>query len=336
MNGSHFGKQRPRSKKAPKRKKRLCFFAITIAVAALVCLFFVLDKSGPSLLPYLTGSHITDKTPDSGSKASGVHYFQQLYSPCAVLADLETGKTLAEHNSREKIYPASLTKIMTAILAIENTEDLNGTITLPSGFFEKLYVEDASMAGFEPGEEVLLKDLLYGILLPSGAECCLAFAENISGSEEAFTELMNQKAKALGMENTHFCNSTGLHNPNHYSTVEDILILLQYALKNQVFRAAFTSQSYSTAPSEQHPQGFTFYSTMFKYLDSAEVAGGEILGGKTGYTEEAGLCLASLADINGMEYILVTAKAAVGTHAAAENYHILDAISVYNQLGEVN
>ena len=179
-----------------------------------------------------------------------------------------------------------------------------------------------------------MKDLLYGVLLPSGAECCLAFADRISGSEEEFVSLMNDKAQELGMKNTHFTNSTGLHDPEHYSTVEDISILLQYALKNEYFRDAFTSSRYSTLPSEQHPEGFTFHSTIFKYMDSTEVTGGEILGGKTGYTEEAGLCLASLAQVNGKEYILVTAKAN-GTHQT-EQFHILDAINVYNQIGEAD
>lgn len=257
---------------------------------------------------------------------------ENLYSPYAILVDTSSGTVINEYNSRDKIYPASLTKIMTAILAIENTSDLGQSITLPDEIFPPLYAQNASMAGFQPDEEVVLKDLLYGVMLPSGAECCIAFAEHIAGSEEQFVSLMNEKAKELGMEHTHFTNSTGLHDPEHYSTVEDISILLQYALENDDFRAAFTSSRYSTHSSEQHPDGFTFRSTMFKYMDNTEVVGGEFLGGKTGYTEEAGLCLASLAQINGKEYILVTAKAN-GTHQT-EQFHILDAINVYNQIGE--
>lgn len=133
------------------------------------------------------------------------------------------------------------------------------------------------------------------------------------------------------MRNTHFTNSTGLPDRKHYSTVEDISILLRYALENETFRTAFTKSVYSTAPSMQHPEGFTFQSTMFQYMDTPEVPGGEILGGKTGYTQEAGLCLASLARVNEKEYILVTAKAD-GSHQT-EQYHILDAIDVYSQLG---
>lgn len=179
-----------------------------------------------------------------------------------------------------------------------------------------------------------IKDLLYGILLPSGAECCMAFADRIAGSEEAFVDMMNEKATEIGMSNTHFCNATGLHNPDHYSTVKDISILLKYALQYEDFRQAFSSSRYSTRPTNQHPDGFTFRSTMFKYMDSTEVVGGEIIGGKTGYTEEAGLCLASLAEVDGKEYILVTAKAN-GTHQT-EQFHILDAINVYSQIGELN
>ena len=257
-----------------------------------------------------------------------------LHSPYAVLVELDSGKVLAEHNSEDKIYPASLTKIMTAVLAIENTDDLNQTVTLPYDIFEPLYAENASMAGFQTGEEATLKELLYGILLPSGAECCIAFADRVAGSEEAFVERMNEKAAEIGMSNTHFCNVTGLHNSDHYSTVEDISVLLQYALQYEDFRQAFSSSRYSTHPTSQHPDGFTFYSTMFKYMDSTEVVGGEIIGGRTGYTEEAGLCLASLANVNGRDYLLVTAKAN-GTHQT-EQFHILDAIDVYSQIGESN
>lgn len=252
---------------------------------------------------------------------------KDLYSEYAILVDLESNTILASHNENKKIYPASLTKIMTAIVAIENISDMDHVITLPKDSFYKLYEENASMAGFLPGEQARLKDLLYGILLSSGAECCMAFAYYIAGSEKEFVALMNQKAKELNMEDTHFCNVTGLHNDNHYSTVEDMSKLLRYALKNSYFKDAFTSSRYAILPSLQHPDGFTLYHTMFEYIDSKK---GNIIGGKTGYTKEAGLCLASLADIHNKEYILVTAHAN-GDHQS-EPFHILDAIEVYKQM----
>lgn len=251
-----------------------------------------------------------------------------LYSPYAILIAADTGETLAEKSSRAQIYPASLTKIMTALLVIEYSGNLDETVWIPTDIYEQLYAEGASMAGFLPGEETTLRELLYGILLPSGAECCLTAARYIGGTEETFAELMNQKAAELGMENTNFTNCTGLQEETHYSSAADIAILLQYALSNATFREIFTSKYYYVQPTEQHPDGFTFWSTLFSQTDSR--ADGVILGGKTGYTEEAGLCLASLLSVGGREYILVTAGAP-GSHET-EPYHIEDALNVAGQL----
>lgn len=254
----------------------------------------------------------------------------QLYSPCAVLTEADSGRILAEHNGGSRIYPASLTKIMTAVIVLENLEDLSETIVLPEEIFGMLYVRHASLAGFEPGEEVCVRDLLYGILLPSGAECSIACAKRIAGSEEGFVELMNRKAANLGMEDTHFCNATGLHEEEHYSTVRDMAVLLRYALENDTLREILSTKSHTTEATGFHPDGLTFTSTLFSFLDTAKVPGGEILGGKTGYTKEAGLCLASFADIDGKEYILVTAGAE-GSHRT-EPFHVLDAQKVYGEL----
>ena len=125
------------------------------------------------------------------------------------MTDVSSGNVLSECNSRDKIYPASLTKIMTAIVAIENTEDLEERITLPYEIFPPLYAKNASMAGFQPGEEVSLKDLLYGIMLPSGAECCIGFARWVAGSEEQFVSLMNDKGQRVGNETNTFCKFNG-------------------------------------------------------------------------------------------------------------------------------
>jgi D-alanyl-D-alanine carboxypeptidase (penicillin-binding protein 5/6) len=141
---------------------------------------------------------------------------------------------------------------------------------------------------------------------------------------------MNEKAAELGMDNTRFENSTGLHNKNHYTTVKDMTILLSYALQNDTFREIFTSSRYSTQSTNKHPGGITFYSTMFEELNNQNIIGGEILGGKTGYTNEAGLCLASLAKVGKQEYILVSAGAK-GDHYSKQ-YNIIDALAVYNSL----
>ncbi len=256
---------------------------------------------------------------------------ENLYSPNAILVRMDNHSILMQKNSTRKIYPASLTKIMTAIVAIEKLPDLQKNIDLPNSMFQELYKADASLAGFKPNEKVRAIDLLYGIMLPSGAECCIGLADHIVGSEQKFVEKMNQKAVALGMSNTHFTNSTGLQNDNHYTTVKDLSILLSYALQNNTFRNIFTASSYSTSPTNKHPEGITFQNTMFKNINNPVINGGKILGGKTGYTEEAGLCLASLAQKDGKEYILVTAGSK-GNHESAQ-YNIKDAYTVYNKLG---
>ena len=255
-----------------------------------------------------------------------------LNSPYAILMDASTGEVLAEQNADTQMYPASMTKILTAVTAMESVNSLDEIVTMPYEIYATLYEEGASMAGFEAGEQASVRQLLYGVILPSGAECCIALADLIDGSESAFVQRMNEKAQALGMSSTHFVTCTGLHDAQHYSTVRDIAVLLQYALQSSDFREIFTAHSYSVAPTAQHPEGFTFYSTMFQSLGDASVTGGEILGGKTGYTEEAGLCLASLAQVNGREYILVTAGAP-GSHDT-EPLHTIDAKAVYNRIGE--
>lgn len=152
----------------------------------------------------------------------------------------------------------------------------------------------------------------------------------MSGSEEAFVARMNQKAAELGMTGTHFCNPTGLHDLEHVSTVRDMARLTEAALQNETFRKLFTTERYTVPATNCHPQGFTMHSTLLSQLDGTELHSGRILGGKTGYTGEAGLCLASLAEVKGREYILVTAGA--GGNRSTAPYHIEDAVTVYRRV----
>ena len=252
-------------------------------------------------------------------------------SSYAVLMQAGSGRVVGDINGETPMYPASMTKIMTTIVAIENLSDLNQEITVTNDMIANLYAQDATQAGFQPGETVQAIDLLYGVMLPSGADCCIALADTIAGSEEGFVELMNQKAEKLGLENTHFCNTTGLHADDHYSTAKDIAELLRYALKNSTFREIIESPYHSTPGTNVHPDGITFYSTMFKNLSDTTVIDCKIMGGKTGFTSEAGCCLASFAEIDDIEYILVTAGA-----YQAGTPHIDDAVKLYNRLGEAS
>lgn len=254
-----------------------------------------------------------------------------LDSPNAVLIDADTGTVIGSKNAQTRIYPASMVKIMTVLTAIREIRNLGETVEMSYDYYDMLYARDASRAGFEPGEKAIIRDLLYGALLPSGAECCMELALQAAGSESAFVELMNQNASKLGLTQTQFTNCTGLHDEGQYSTPAEIAAILQDALKNKTFYKVFTTKSYTVEPTDIHPDGFTFQSSMFKGMQSPTVIGGEIMGGKTGYTDDAGHCLASMAKIGGREYILVTAGWA--QNPRVDQYHINDAFLAYNELG---
>ncbi|MFR8548885.1 MAG: hypothetical protein ACLVEV_09735, partial [Lachnospiraceae bacterium] len=136
---------------------------------------------------------------------------ESLASPYAVLIDADTGTVLGSKNPQQKIFPASMAKIMTVLTAIEQIRDLDQTVTMSYDYYDMLYERDASRAGFEPGEEAVIRDLLYGALLPSGAECCMQLALQAAGSESAFADLMNENALKMGLTQTQFKNCTGLH-----------------------------------------------------------------------------------------------------------------------------
>lgn len=219
----------------------------------------------------------------------------------AILYNTKEENVVFEKNSTEKVSIASLTKITTAIVAIENIKNLDEKIVLTNEDFKGLIEANASVAGFKIGEEVTYRDLLYGLLLPSGADAAQALTRNISGSNEKFVELMNAKAKELKLENTHYTNPTGLDDDEHYSTVKDVLTVFNYALKNNDFKDIITKSSYLTSDKK-----LTLKSTLNK-IDSLQM--NYIKGGKTGTTGDAGLCLATLANFDDTDFILVTAKA---------------------------
>ncbi|HEX2926777.1 MAG TPA: serine hydrolase [Ruminiclostridium sp.] len=301
-------------------------------VIVIILLCFALFYSKDLLVPGKTFNEANDKSIQKSISLiqdKRTQEYDNIYSKHMIMVDLNSRRIISEKEENEKTYPASLTKIMTAIVAIENISDLNEKIPVSQSIFDSLKGSDASMAGFLPGEKVPAVDLVYGTLLPSGAEAASALALYCAGSEEKFTGLMNEKAKALGMNNTHFTNVSGLSDPNHYTTVKDMAILLDYALQNDTFYKAFTAKKYSTSQTNKHPDGITFYSTMFQNLKNSDLEDGKILGGKTGFTSEAGLCLASLAEKEGKKYILVTTGAR-GDHQTKQ-FNIIDAFNIYNK-----
>ncbi len=295
--------------------------------------------SGEEAVPGTTTDSGTDPAADSGEgetqqtpeKPVSVLSPDVIESVYGYLVRLSDGSVVLDKNSQELMYPASMTKVLTALVAIEQLPNLDETVLMTQELINPLYEEGASLAGFVAGEAVTVRDLLYGVLLPSGAEASLALAQRIAGSEEAFVALMNEKAAALGMTNTHFTNCTGLHAPDHYTTCRDMELLFETALQNETFRQIITTDIYHCEPNEFHEEGLYLMSTMFYYLGSPYLDNGAvILGGKTGTTDEAGTCLVSFADCGGERYILVTGQG--GFTAEGERYNIIDARNAYGSL----
>ena len=251
----------------------------------------------------------------------------ELESDYYLLIDADNQQILMQQGADELIYPASMTKMMTLIIALENVDDHDEMLTLDHEVFKGLYEANASMAGFSLNEQVSIKDCLYGLFLPSGAECTRALAIKTAGSEEDFVQLMNEKARQLNMKDTHFVNTTGLHDKDHVTTLNDLLKLMQYCLKNENFYEIFTTKEYTATSGTKHKE-LKMNSTLFKRLNKEDAQ--LILGGKTGYTNPAGLCLASLSSKDGRNLILITAHAPVSTTP----YHLLDAVNTYRTIYE--
>ena len=303
-----------------KKRHKIFRIPITIFIVALVIWRVLIP-----LVQYPQRQSL--KIPQLSQSGTALVSSKGLSSSHAILIRKSDGQILMDKNADQKIYPASMTKIMTVIVALQKLPLPDQRITLTNDIFEQMEKEDASTAGFQPGEWVRSVDLMYGALLPSGGECAVGLAKAVAGSESAFAELMNQQAKKIGMDHTHFVNSTGLHRQEQYSTVKDIALLLDYALEDPTFRKIFTAHTHRTSILDNKKfGGISFSSTVFDGKNNTDLPNGKLLGGKTGSTAEAGYCLASLAEVEGEEYILVTA------HAPQDGKNINDAVKVYSEL----
>lgn len=227
----------------------------------------------------------------------------------AILIDAETGEVLGRKSSLQKIYPASMTKVISLLVAAEHLSenDMDKTYPMTYEMLAPLVADNASRAGFEIDEAPTVRDMLYGLILPSGADAAVGLAEYIAGSEEAFAELMNEKAAELGLEETHFENPTGLHSKTHYTTCAEMAVIMKAAMDNDLCREVLSTYTYTTSPTEQHPEGIPLVSTVFSRMYGTEVEDVTITAGKTGYTDQAGQCLVTYAEKDGKHYICVIA-----------------------------
>ncbi|SDQ53237.1 D-alanyl-D-alanine carboxypeptidase family protein [Virgibacillus salinus] len=212
----------------------------------------------------------------------------------AVLMEQSSGRVLHEKKAHDKRPIASITKIMTAIIAIESGK-LNETVTVSK---RAVYTVGSSIY-LEQGEKIKLKDLVYGLMLRSGNDAAVAISEYVGGSLEGFTHLMNKKAQWLGMTNTSFDNPHGLDSEDHYSTAYDMALLMRYAMDNEQFRQITGSKSYKPERAYTWQNKNKLLTQLYEYC----------IGGKTGYTKVAGRTLVTAAEKNDMNLIAVTLDA---------------------------
>lgn len=234
----------------------------------------------------------------------------ELISTHAIFVDTDNGTILADKGAKDRISPASMTKVLTLLVAVENIQNPDNKFTITPEITDYCYVNGCSVAGFEKGESVTIKDLLYGTILPSGADAALGLAYYTAGSQEAFVEMMNQKLYELGLsESAHFTNCIGIYDDNHYCSVYDIAVIMNAAIDNETCREVLSAHTYPTSITEQHPEGILLSNWFLRRIEDKDT-GGEVLCGKTGYVVQSGSCAVSYgADTKGRHYICTTVNA---------------------------
>lgn len=249
--------------------------------------------------------------------------YPSINSKIVEVYDVNDDKVLYEVDSNKQTSIASLTKIATVITAIENIKNLDEQVTITNEIMSTVSW-DASKAGLKVGDKVTYKDLLYAAMLPSGADATNSLAILISGSIDNYVVKMNELAKKIGLKNTNFVNVTGLDINDHYSTADDVRKLLNYALKNKLFREIYTAKEYTLS------NGLKVTSTInSKYGKNKDVS--TILGSKTGYTGNAGYCLSSLSNINGHEMLIIVLNA---SQIGSNYYNIVDTLDLIKFMNE--
>lgn len=226
-----------------------------------------------------------------------------IYSPSAILIDANTGNILYEKNSNQRMYPASTTKVLTALITLEHIGDLSKQITISRNAVNSVPV-GSSIAGYRAGEIVTIEQVLNTVLICSANDGANILAEEVAGSIDDFVLLMNQTAKGLGANNSNFVNAHGFHDPNHYSTAHDLAIITKYAMKNEKFREIVCKTDYTIEPTNKVEEARYFLNTN-RLLRKGQYYMADAKGIKTGYTSQAGNCLVSFASRNGVDLIAI-------------------------------
>lgn len=254
------------------------------------------------------------------------------YAPYCILIETSTGKAIYEKDANEKIYPASTTKIMTAILTLENCKltdtaivSHEAIITVPLGYSHAYLVE---------GEELTINQLLHLLLIPSANDAANVLAEKVAGSVESFAAMMNTKAVELGCKNTHFVNPNGIHNDDHYSSAYDLALMAKYAMQFETFREIVMKTEYTLPGTAKYPASDRYFeaTNLLIVPDNSDEVGNYYYqyanGVKTGYTDPAGECIVASAKKDDKEFILAVLGA--GRTANGLNEKFIDCKNLFN------
>ncbi len=235
-----------------------------------------------------------------------------ILSSHAVLVDPDQQTILACKAETKRIVPASMTKVLTLLTAVEHLDesDLDKKFKMTVEITDFSYKNECSAAGFAIGEKITVRDLLYGTILPSGADAAMGLAEYVAGSQEAFVEMMNDKLSELGLSDTaHFTNCIGIYDEDHYCTVLDMAAIMNAAIDNELCKEVLSARTYTTSKTKKHPEGLLLSNWFLRRIEDKDT-GGAVVGAKTGYVGEAGNCAVSFGiDEKERNYICVTADA---------------------------
>lgn len=249
-------------------------------------------------------------------------------SKAAILVEVSTGRILYEKNSTKQLYPASTTKVMTAILVLEkcNLTDMvtvNETAlgNLPSGYVT---------CDLQVDEEISVNDLLYALMVKSANDAAYVLAEHVGGSVDAFADMMNIKAREIGCTGTHFVNPNGVHDDRHYSTAYDLYLITKYAMQNETFRKLVATTEYTLPATNKYPNADRSFTTTNQLLNPESTAYyyKYATGVKTGYTSQAGNCIISMASRDGLDFIAVVLGG--GATPSGLNARFVDSKTLFN------
>ena len=255
---------------------------------------------------------------------------QDLEAPNLLLAETNTGRIIYEREADEKIYPASITKLLTAILVVENCEldetvtvSENAVLSVPSGYVN---------ANLQVGEEITVEDLLYVMLIPSANDAANALAEHVGGSIESFSTMMNTKAKELGCTGSNFTNPSGLHQEEHYTTCRDIYLISKEAISKEYIKKIIQTTKYTLPQTNKYTGTDRIFTTTnyMKLKSLSKYYCDYCIGGKTGYTGEAKNCVVEFAQKDGIELVAIV----MGESAKVKGQKFLDAKEMFEYVFE--